>query len=124
MRGFAVLVVALALAAPVSAATVVGIGEQANGKSVALHRGDTLAVTLPANPSTGYAWKVSAVDRHVLAATANGFVAPTTKLVGAPGVAVLLFRAAAAGKTVLRLAYVAPGTGKAGQRFSVTVRVA
>jgi inhibitor of cysteine peptidase len=127
VRILTVLVAALALAAQASAGRIVGIGEQKNGRNVKVHVGDLVVVTLRANPSTGYAWRVSALNRRLLAPDATGYIGQkvSAKVVGSSGVAVLLFRALALGKTPLRLAYVGPGTAHpVGRRFAITVQVA
>ncbi len=116
----------LVLAGGAAAGTVVGIGEQSQGSLVRLQRGDTLVVSLGANATTGYSWRVAAVDRHVLAPDASGYVAArhAPGIVGSGGVAVLTFRAVAAGRTALKLAYVSPGRKPtAARRFAVVVLV-
>jgi inhibitor of cysteine peptidase len=107
----ALALVGLAFAAGVapslvaSSAERVTVGPAANGSRRVLQRGDLLVVRLPSNPSTGYAWAVCSGTGRVLSDAGRQYVPPKTGLVGAPGTAVLRFRAAATGKTVLRLAY-------------------
>ena len=87
-------------------AETITVGPRACGTQRTLHRGDLLVVRLPANASTGYGWKLRSGARTVLALVGRAYVPPKdTTRVGAPGTAVLRFRAAAAGKTVLRLGY-------------------
>jgi inhibitor of cysteine peptidase len=83
----------------------VTVGPGANGSQRALDEGDLLVVRLPSNPSTGYAWIVRSGVGHVLRAAGRSYVPPSAEVVGAPGTAILRFRAATTGKTVLRLAY-------------------
>ena len=90
---------------PAAAADTITVGPAANGSSRCLHRGDLLVVRLRSNPSTGYAWRVSSGARGVLLLVGCVYVAPEDGLLGAPGTAVLRFRARGTGKTVLRLAY-------------------
>src|SRR6266508_2690184 len=40
--------------------------EADTGRSIELHIGDELEVTLPSNPTTGFQWEVSAVDTSIL----------------------------------------------------------
>ncbi|HVY49752.1 MAG TPA: protease inhibitor I42 family protein [Minicystis sp.] len=50
-------------AAAPAAPRVVKIGEADDGKTVDVAKGDTVELTLPANPSTGYDWQVDQVDK-------------------------------------------------------------
>jgi inhibitor of cysteine peptidase len=102
--GFA-FAVTLAPSPLASSAERVTVGPAANGSRRVLERGDVLVVRLPSNPSTGYGWAVCSGAGRVLRAAGRAYVPPQTGLVGAPGTAVLRFRAAAAGKSVLRLTY-------------------
>ena len=43
------------------------------------------AVTLPANPTTGYQWTVTNYDKKILMMTGSKFLAPRTRLMGAGG---------------------------------------
>jgi inhibitor of cysteine peptidase len=115
----------LAFAGSDAGGAVVGIGEQLAGTTVRLHRDDTLVVSLGANASTGYSWRTASVDRKVLRPDSTAYVAPMNRArVGASGVAVLTFKAVAAGRTVLKLAYVGPGRHPpTGRRFTVSVVV-
>ena len=42
-------------------------------------------VTLPANPTTGYQWKVSQYDKRHFQMLSSHFIAPKTRLIGAGG---------------------------------------
>jgi inhibitor of cysteine peptidase len=55
----ALLVAASLPAGTAAAARTVKVGAAANGKSLELKPGDTLAVRLAANPTTGYDWAVA-----------------------------------------------------------------
>jgi inhibitor of cysteine peptidase len=50
-------------AAPPSGGKTVKIGEADGGKTIDAHVGDTVALTLETNPSTGYDWQVDSVDK-------------------------------------------------------------
>ena len=50
----------------------------------------TIKVT--SNPTTGYSWFLENYDRHVVAPVSYRFVAPNSKLVGAPGYSLWTFR--------------------------------
>ena len=86
---------------------LVSAGSAKNGKSVALHSGDQLVVTLKGNATTGYAWKVKSAKKSVLkprAVTYHPDPNPT-HLVGAGGVYKLRFKALTHGTTLLKLVY-------------------
>jgi len=120
--------VLLVVASAVTGATTgtITVGQAANGSQRTLHRGDRLVVRLPSNPSTGYAWTVPSSTRPTLAPSGRSYVPPAdNERVGAPGTAVLRFRAVVAGKTVLRLSYARAwekGVPPA-RTFTLTVRV-
>jgi inhibitor of cysteine peptidase len=90
---------------------IVRVGKRVNGTTVALHRGDTLVVSLAGNASTGYSWRVRALDRSVVKPTGSTYVQrkTTPPKVGVGGTYVLRFRALAQGKTRLKLVYVRSG---------------
>jgi inhibitor of cysteine peptidase len=113
--------VALALAAPASAAVVATAAQ--NGKTVRLKRGEILAIVLDSNPSTGSSWKLVGRTGPVLSAPGQGLVAPKAQgMVGVPGVAVFTFQATQPGRTAVRLAYIGPDR-KVVQRYTLNVVV-
>jgi inhibitor of cysteine peptidase len=122
----AALLAALALGSAAAAQSVVGIGEQSIGTVVSLHRGDTLAVTLGANATTGFSWRLTAVNRSVLRPDSTAYITSMLApgLAGSGGVAVLTFKALARGRTTLSLAYVGPGRSPpTAKRFAVSIVV-
>jgi predicted secreted protein len=122
----AATVVAAVFGAQASAQAVVGIGDQSAGTTVRLQPGDLLAVSLSANGTTGYHWRLAAVNRTVLRPDAATYVASLhpAGVVGSGGIALLTFKAVGRGRTALRLVYVGPGRSPAiGKRFAVTVFV-
>jgi C1A family cysteine protease/predicted secreted protein len=102
------------------------LGAEDNGQRVELHEGETLAIRLESNPSTGYGWELdqpalSAESLSVLRQTgdeyeahealgsssAEGLEAPQP-LLGAPTTQVLRFQAVQAGQASLKLVYRRP----------------
>lgn len=79
--------------------------EKDSGKTVELRIGNTLVVDLPGNPSTGYSWETVSVDGSILQSSGNDAFVPDSNMIGAPGKVSLRFKAMAAGKTALKLAY-------------------
>lgn len=107
------LVVALALAGcSLTGAGVAGpvaIDKDDNGKTIALSVGQTLLVSLPANPSTGYDWTVTGALPPQLRASADSFDASGTPgVVGAGGTQVLSYDVVRAGSGRLALGYARP----------------
>jgi len=103
----ALLVAFTAVAAIACTGKVVYADSAKNGKSVALHRGDQLFVSLKGNATTGYTWKILSVKRSVLKPRASAYVpnANPKHLVGVGGVYKLRLKALARGTTVLKLKY-------------------
>jgi predicted secreted protein len=108
-RAALVVIVVLAFAGSAAAGTIVTVGPSADGTTVKLHVGDTLAVALPGNAGTGYHWVATDSDAMVLAAGPITYKSSKPNRPGAPGTYTLHFKAKAAGKAVLKLKYVPPG---------------
>ena len=84
----------------------VKVGAADNGREITLKQGQTLAVALEANPTTGYNWLlVSEPDSAVLSVVGDEFEAPSRDRVGAGGVTTWRFRALATGETSFQLGY-------------------
>jgi inhibitor of cysteine peptidase len=79
--------------------------EKDSGSSVSLHVKDRLAVTLPANPTTGYQWEIDGGDTNILRPIGDPVYEPTGNLPGSGGKTTFQFEAAGAGSTKLRLIY-------------------
>jgi inhibitor of cysteine peptidase len=95
-----------------------------DGEQIELQKGETLAVSLEGNPTTGYTWEVVEVDEQVLRQIGEPAFTPESEAVGAPGEQVLRFRAAGEGRTTLRLVYHRPWEEAEPERtFSVEVIV-
>lgn len=123
-----VLVAAFAFAGTASAHSprVIGIGQKQNGDNAEVHVGDTLVVSLPANPRSGYSWRLAAVNRRQLRPDARGYVpaAHPPLAQAASGVAIIIFKAVARGTTTLRINYVGGASRKTiAKRFSVLITV-
>jgi len=83
--------------------------------------GETFALALPGNPTTGYTWQAD-VDVAYLQLVAQEF-APQGPAVGAGGREVFRFRALQAGETELAFEYRRPWGGEArdSRRFRVLI---
>jgi predicted secreted protein len=122
---FAALLAAAVVTAVGNATTIVKVGPRANGSSVRVHQRDLLIVSLPGNATTGYAWRVRAVDRKVLELLSSKYVPRKSGgKVGTGGTYVFRFMGVAAGKTGLKLAYVQGGNPHPARTYRLTVTVA
>lgn len=95
------------------------------GRTIALRIGDRLEVTLPGNPTTGFAWEVDTLNTSIMRQIgAAEFVASSSAL-GSAGDIILRFEAVGAGQTELKLIYQRPfeQTTPPAQTFAVTVLV-
>lgn len=112
MRGvFALAVPALLLVvlgtacSPPQRARAVSLDARDAGRRVELEKGQTLDISLPSNPTTGYGWEVEELDHRVLRQVGESEFKPQSNLVGAPGVEILHFQPVGAGQTTLKLVY-------------------
>jgi inhibitor of cysteine peptidase len=93
--------------------------DSTGGKAVLAQTG-ILAVTLVANPSTGYGWSVISVDDSILAQQGDPVFTQTDQknAVGSWGTETLRFKGKALGKTTLVLGY-----RRAWQKDEVPIRM-
>lgn len=89
-----------------SATATLGLSEA--GSTVTLEMGGELTVTLPANPSTGYGWVVTAINPAVLTQIGEPEFSAESDLVGAGGTMTLHFEGTAVGQDSLQLDYLRP----------------
>lgn len=101
-RHIGVVVLAVLVTACSSTARVT---EADDGGSVSIGVGDELVISLPANPSTGYAWVVGPFDADVLEQVGEAEFESESDLVGAPGIYTVRFEGRAAGTVELVLDY-------------------
>lgn len=95
-----------------------------SGSSVSVNSGDTIILELEENPTTGYLWKVEALDSHILELTGENYEAAGSGGIGGAGKRKLTFRANSAGISPLRLKCVRPWDADTPlTTFSVTVNV-
>ncbi|MFG1795700.1 protease inhibitor I42 family protein [Nocardia sp. NPDC049149] len=110
------------------APAAVTVTEADNGKERRLETGQSLVVTLPANPSTGYSWQIAEVDANLVRVQGEPeYKADPTKPVmpGSGGTSVWTFVGAVPGATKLVMNYLRPweqGVEPA-QTFSLTIKV-
>jgi inhibitor of cysteine peptidase len=108
------LLAPLLLLTPVlSAATEIAAVQLAPGAHAFLtvRRGQSFAVRLKANPSTGYRWQLARGDASIVVLVASRDepgASSSPPLMGAPGVQVLTFETKGVGETDVVLAYARP----------------
>ncbi len=97
-----------------------------NGKSVTLPLSHPLSVTLPGNPTTGYTWEPTALDRGILAVEPGPSFVPDSSLAGAGGTFTFRLVPRKSGKTALKLVYHRPWEKDVQplRAFEVTITVA
>lgn len=121
---------ATASAAPTSGQGPASVtaGEADNGQERRIAVGQSLVVTLPANPSTGYMWQITELDANLLQAQGDPGFKPDPNVPVAPGSgggSVWTFVGKTAGTTKLSMDYLRPweqGVEPA-QTYSLTVKV-
>lgn len=86
----------------------VQISESEAGRRIVLNEGDTLEVTLPGTPGTGYTWEVAPEGITCLRQEGEPDFESESSLVGAPADVTLRFTAVETGEETLRLLYHRP----------------
>jgi inhibitor of cysteine peptidase len=104
------------------------LGENDNGKQVAVRTGERFELRLPENATTGYRWSPDGFDAKVLRLedSTGDYPGGASGVVGAGGTAVFRFAVLAPGSTELKLKYWRSfeGEGSAIQRFRIRVDAA
>lgn len=108
-------------------AAIKTFSDKDNGQTVHIKRGDLFDVRLPGNMTTGYGWTVKSISGKAVQSIGEIKYKPeTTDRVGAGGEFLAHFKAAAAGKSTVKLAYARPwekGVSPA-KEFTLDVKVA
>jgi inhibitor of cysteine peptidase len=101
---------AVLLVAGCTSAEEVRLDETDNGGQVTLDTGQTLVISLPSNPTTGYSWEVETIDAAVLSQTGEPEYVSEAEgdVVGAGGTETFRFEAEASGTLQLTLIYHRP----------------
>lgn len=99
------------------------ITQSQNGETIALAKGESLAIQLPGNPTTGYEWTVAQLDPAFLR-LADSSYAPDSSALGSGGTYTFRFETLQPGATSLALAYRRSWeTTPADQSFSLGVNI-
>ncbi|HUI89999.1 MAG TPA: protease inhibitor I42 family protein [Anaerolineales bacterium] len=91
-----------------SEASTKRLTESDSGGSIQLHLGDKLEVTLPANPTTGFQWEVSAGNAAILQPNGAAEFQPSSSALGGGGNIIFRFQAVGTGQMPLKLVYHRP----------------
>jgi inhibitor of cysteine peptidase len=85
--------------------------------------GDTVQLTLPAQPSTGYGWKIKKPEPNVLKLVRKAKFVANTDTMGAKGKMIWTFSVVGAGKAPVRALLLGPDAGSTGpaKEFDFTV---
>ena len=98
------------------------LNEIDNGKTFEIDRGGLILIRLAESPTTGYRWKVNAVDDQRITLHDSKFNPGTG--IGGGGVSTFAFKAESPGKTVIRLQLERPWEkGISRNRFEVSLNV-
>lgn len=94
---------------PDADALAVTLGEADAGRTIDVRRGQSIAVLLPSNRSTGFRWSLVPASAGVLnVVTDVGYTQDSPGAVGAPGVETWTFQASRPGQQELRFEYRRP----------------
>jgi len=94
-----------------------------NGSEIELKKGQTLVITLEANPTTGYTWEIAELDEQVLRQVGEIEFEPESELVGAGGGQIIRFEVIGAGQTTLKLVYHRPWETDVGPLKTFSIQV-
>lgn len=95
-----------------------------NGKSINLRLGDSVRVSLPENPSTGYGWKFASVVEPAVRLQSTEYLAGDGTGFGGGGIRNFIFQASEPGHAEIRLELKRPwDSGEPKDSFIVNIRV-
>ena len=79
------------------------------GETVTLNSGCRFTVCLHSNPTTGYGWQLAKpLDEKIVVLVTNDYIHPDTRLIGAGGNEVWVFKTVGIGQVEIALKYVRP----------------
>jgi predicted secreted protein len=113
LRAFSIAILFLVLislglmpAHGVAASGEIAVDGSYNGKTITVHTGDTIKITLGSNPSTGASWSLASnSDPNVLQYIGHQFYPSDSQMMGAPGTEVWTFYAFKDGTSSITLEY-------------------
>jgi inhibitor of cysteine peptidase len=79
------------------------------GAHIIVNKGDQFSIELPSNITTGYSWEfATSINTDYLTVVQTDYINPDTKLEGAGGTQVWIFKANQPGSTTIQLEYKRP----------------
>ncbi len=99
---------------------VIAVEETQNGRTLEVHVGDSIAIELPENPTTGYRWNVLASGEPVCEAVSKTYAANGIKP-GAPGLMHCELRVVTPGVARIQLALSRAGASAGERSFMLEV---
>jgi inhibitor of cysteine peptidase len=101
------------------------VGEGDNGREISVDVGQTLRVSLPCSPSTGYSWRMVGDAGPELKLVSSGMATQTSSTLGSPQSQDFVFEGQTGGVKQLRFEYVRPwDTGGAPAKgYALTAKV-
>jgi inhibitor of cysteine peptidase len=93
------------LAESLGGTPTVTLYEGDNGRAVTVASGGQIAIQLPANPTTGYAWEATIGNPAALKEASPPTYTPSSSALGSGGTSTFHYAAAGAGQTDLTLVY-------------------
>jgi inhibitor of cysteine peptidase len=95
-----------------------------SGQTAEAATGADFSIRLPANPTTGYSWRIQEISGgEVVRFISSAYEGPESDRVGAGGVEVWTFQAMRAGEARIEFLYVRPWEKKAAPADRTTVKV-
>ncbi len=112
------------LLALASCTTSTSLTSADNGKSIQVHAGDEIAISLDSSPTTGYGWAIEKSDETLLTLKQSTFSASSSSI-GSSGTQMFTFVAKSAGTAHLQLKYWRSFEGDTSitRRFAVTIQI-
>lgn len=79
-----------------------------NGQLIKLSQNEEFVISLNANPTAGFTWKISEIDSSIVTQIQEVEFKPTSEKLGSPGDQIFRFRAISLGQTEIKLVYHRP----------------
>src|SRR5208283_997739 len=110
MRAYLLLIVAIFFTLSVECQNFISVTRISEGQTISLGNDQVLEIKLPCNPSTGYCWCTTSIDKSSIIQTGDWEFLPEQKrsIAGQQGAEVIRFIGVSQGTTELKLEYRRP----------------
>ena len=122
----AAVLIATACATPGSGGGTTELTAADSGSAISVSNGDTIVISLAANPTTGFSWQQApGLDTSVVTFVSESYQQQpvSSAVVGAGGTDTLTFKAVGESTTTITLEYLRSGDTSAADSFTVSVTV-